>query len=1210
MSTLTPPDILRPTMEELLLPTGHPDHPARYSPTGLTVERRNTVAGLSPFDTVEWEKRDWAIKDSGKIVAEGVYEAPAPMSEVACNTAASKYARKTQVPQYNETTGEVIREDDGSPVLGRETSFKQTTARIANAFMFWGQSGGYFASAEDALAFRDEMLYLLIHQRAANNSPVWFNVGTYEAYGIVENGEGNVYFDPEAGEVVASPHKYFRAAVNACYILQAHDTLVDSAVGSETGKSIFGTMMNEARLFKAGSGAGANWSAIRAKGEPLTGGGTSSGVISFLKVIDAAAGSIKSGGTTRRAAKMVVLDADHPEVETYIQLKVREEEKIPFLEAAGYSLDWRDQDNGAYAQVNFQNANHTVSLPAGFMQAVAEDGDWDLVARKATDDDGKPLVMKTIKARQLYDDIAQAAWRCADPGLHHNDIMNDWHTAPNDGPIRGSNPCSEYLFLDDTACNLASLRLTGWWDPQTGFDADGFVHASRLFTIGLEIAVHMSHYPSAEVARKSHQHRTLGLGICDIGGLLMRSAIPYDSDKGRAVSASIQALQTSVAYAASAEMAAAIGPCEGFGRNREPMLRVLSNHRRAAHGSRAPETGAAGFSGLSVLPQVIDHANLDDTPFSGLSDMVLEASDAMVAKVTEHGARNMQTTVTAPTGTIGILMGADTTGPEPHYSFLTYKKLDGGGTAIFVNVGVSAALAYLGYTPAQVKDVETHIIGTRTVYGNGPINNNTLAGKGVPQSVINAIDEQVKASLDLRMATGMWMLDSPEGREFAAAKGITGASGSFIDELFDPATVDAASKLICGHLNITHAPHIDPDHLPIFEVADAGGEDGRSLSWSGHVKMLGATAPFLSGAASKTINLPADATVDDIRDAHLLCYEQGVKAVAVYRDGSKMSQPLSSQAKKALSGESDEAEQVDPYAAVAEAIRSGQAPIGRVDELRELLDIGVAAASDTMSADEFANALDAKDKHALRELIAQLGEIPEGMSPAGFYDGKAPRKFRMPAVRSSVTEKFRIGDQDVFLTHGAYPDGTCGEFFLKLSKEGGTTEGLVSMLATVASMALQRGVPLEEIVNKFLGQRFEPAGMVVGHPNVKMAASILDAVGRILAFRYLHKEAGDRWAKIVHVAEDPFVAVPTAWQPGLTLDLGADKDALPAASVPVSVVESVQQAQPVLPLDGDAPEAGSLQMGGKYCHSCGDYAMFPNGACDVCRSCSATSGCS
>lgn len=1213
MSTLTPTDVIRPSLDELLLPVGHPDHPPVYdAEKGMRVPRRNTVAGVSPFESATWVSKPWQIFDKGRVVAEGDYEVPEDMAATAVSITASKYARKTLVPQYDLVTGELLHDDDGQVVLGRETSLKMTVARIANAFMFWGQSGGYFASAEDAAAFRDEMLYLLIHQKAANNSPVWFNVGVFEAYGIRESASGNVYYDPELDEVVASPHRYFRAAVNACFITGPNDTLVDNAVGSMTEKSIFGNIMDEARLFKDGSGAGANWSMVRAAGEPLTGGGTSSGVISFLKVADVAAGSIKSGGTTRRAAKMVVLDADHPEVREFIGLKVESERMIPFLEAAGYPIAWNDP-KGAYAQVPWQNANHTVSVSHDFMDAVRTDGSIDLTARRAVGEDGKPLVMDTIRARELWDDIAAAAWECADPGLHFNGTMNDWATAPNDGPIRGSNPCSEYLHVDNTACNLASLRLTGWWDPATGFDTDGFAHASRVYTIGLEIAVHMSHYPAAQVAFNSYEHRTLGLGICDIGGLLMRSGIGYDSDEGRNVSAAIQALQNAVAYETSAEMARALGPCRAYERNTAEMQRVLRNHRRAAYGSLAADRAVDDYEGLTVTPRGIDHDVLSRTPFDDLSAAAIDANDRMVDAVAAHGARNMQATVTAPTGTIGMFMGADTTGPEPLYSFVAFKTLAGGGAVKLTDVAVSAGLTYLGYTPAQVADVEVHIAGTGTLDGDQPVNSRSLAAAGVPADVIAAVEAGLANAMDLRGAFGPWLLTDAE--EFVAAKGITSATGSWLDDLgFTAEEIDTSSKRICGHHNITHAPHVSEEHKAIFLVADAGGEDGRSLGWQGHVRMLGATAPFLSGAASKTVNLPGDATVDDIRECHQLAYELGVKAIAVYRDGSKYSQPLSSAGtvkhKPTIVVDGDRkvgtapvvepaaAPEVpsDPFAAVVEAITSGGAPIGRVEELRELLDLGSESVG--LSADEFARALDAKDKHALKELLAQLGDIPEGMSPQGFYEGRSPRKFRMPSVRASVTEKFTIGGQDVFLTHGAYPDGTCGEFFLKLSKEGGTTEGLTSMLATVASMALQRGVPLKEIVDKFVGQRFEPSGIVAGHPNLKMASSILDAVGRILAFRYLNGDGA--FEKYVQVQEDPFVSAPTAWQPGLALDSGpAPQPAAQPAAAQGSLLE----------VGGEAPDASKM-LGGKTCHECGFDAMFPNGVCDVCRHCGSTSGCS
>ncbi len=1136
-----------------MLPTSHPAYPPVYRDGALNFDRRWTKAGENPLDDFTYTYHDVIISDLGGAVAfemTGV-EVPDFWDALSAKILASKYLRKTGIPQ-RDADGEIVRDAEGNVVTGPETSAKQAVSRLANAFMFYGQRNGYFASEDDAVAYRDELAHMIMRQAGASNSPVWFNVGLWEAYEIVEDPEGNSYFDANLGQVVPSPHKYQRASVNACFIQSVEDQLVGDM-------SIFDLMEREARLFKGGSGSGSNFSKIRAKGEGLTGGGRSSGMMSFLRVIDQAAGSIKSGGTTRRAAKMVIVDGDHPEIEEFIWCKANEEKKIPHLEAAGYSTAWNDP-NGAYAQVFFQNANHSVRISRGFMDTVRRGGDWDLKARR----DGE--VIKTIPARKLWEDIAQAAWQCADPGIQFDDIINDWATAPNDGPIRGTNPCSEYIHNDDTACNLASMNLVKFWDQEAQkFDVDGFRFATRVWTTTLELAVVMSHYPSPAVAKNSYEHRTLGLGYCNVGALLMRAGLPYDSDAGRAVMGAITSVMHSSAYATSAEMASVAGPCIAYQRNVEPMHKVLRNHRRAAYGSRAREASLGAYEGLDVAPQEIDHRVLRETTFAELSDIVLQTADEMVESVARNGARNMQATVLAPTGTIGLLMGADTTGVEPAFSLVAFKTLAGGGSVKIVNNSVRPALEALGYDAAQQRDIVKHIIGTGTLMGETPVNLQSLQAKGVPNAVLETIESQLASSMDLAGAFHPFVLDqSDAGRDFAAKLEISDDAFTFLDRLgFTPEEILVSSLVICGHQNVERAPHMRPSDVAVFDTANEGGTGTRSIHWSGHVKALGATAPFLSGAASKTINMPNSALLDDVRDAHELSYQQGVKCVAIYRDGSKLSQPLSSKTKEAE----------------AEA---------------EIADDGIMDLSDD----------------TIRELLAAAGNVPDGMSPTQFYANRRPSKFRLPSVRSSVTEKFSIGGQDVFLTHGQYADGSLGEIFLKLSKEGGTLEGLCAAFATSISMGLQRGVPLEEYVSKFRMHKFEPAGVVSGHPNLKMAQSILDAVFRILSYRYLNDEHA------VQNPADPLQRPPMGWQTSFPMDT----DAAPAVPQPSALDEAAAQREVDLAKLTEAAEeyanrrpdaAGGTDFGfsTETCSDCGGR-MYPNGACHICRDCGATSGCS
>ena len=1004
---------------------------ARSRSAGLRIARRFTTPG-DPFAGIDFVRRESRIvQPDGTVVFEMLdVEVPSTWDQVATDILASKYLRKAGVPQYDEA-GEPLVDDEGFPVLGPERSARQVALRLANAWRTWGERGDYFAEAADAEAYRDEMAYMIITQMGAPNSPQWFNSGLFETYGLVEDPEGNFYWDPELCEAVESSHKYERSAANACFIMRVEDTLVGE-------HSIMRHVEDSARLFKAGSGVGANYSTIRESGAALTAGGSSSGLMSFLRVHDRAAGAIKSGGTTRRAAKMVIVDADHPDVEEFIWCKVLEERKVAALVAAGYSSDYNGE---AYDTVSFQNANHTVRLPAGFLDAVAADAEWELTARR----DGS--VVRTVQARELWNTIALAAWQCADPGLQFDDIINDWNTVADTERLRGTNPCSEYIHVDNTACNLASLNLVRFWDDDTRtFDIHGFLHAVRLWTITLEITVSMSHYPTALIAERSYRHRTLGLGYANMGALLMRAGLAYDSDQARAAMGAISALLTDQAYTTSAEMASAVGPCAEFAPNRRSMLRVLRNHRRAAYGSLAARHGIGDYEELHVRPQEIDHLTLAHTPFAGLSDEVLVAANNMVTAAESNGLRNAQVTVIAPTGTIGLVMGCDTTGVEPDFALVKMKKLAGGGYMQIVNQSVPQALATLGYDEDAVARILTWVLGSKTIDGASPMNAASLQEAGFTVTEIDAVRHGVAAVADLTWAFSPYTIGEAAYDRFAVDPTL-GGHALLTAAGFSAEDITASSKEICGHLTVEGCPDLRTEHLSVFDCAVECGDGTRVIHWSGHVKALAAVQPHVSGAISKTINMPNEVTPDEVAEAHEMAYRLGVKCVAIYRDGSKLSQPLNSAKSSGTDGTGDE-------------------PV----------------------------------VHVTREITA-------GMSPSEFYNGDTPPRFKLPNMRFGPTWRIEVGGEELYLRAGEYPDGTLGELFVDWGKTGSTLRGITSALSIALSQALQHGVPLERVVKALRGHTFEPRGVVSGHDNVKMASSVVDAIVRVLGYYYLGDES-------------------------------------------------------------------------------------------------------
>jgi len=984
------------------------------SATGLRITRQFTKPGEDPHDAVMWGTRDSRITNpDGSIVFEMLdAEVPLSWSQVAADIMVSKYFRKAGVPQVDEN---------------------QVIKRLTSTWRWWGERYGYFGSEADAEAFEDELAYMLVTQMAAPNSPQWFNTGLNHSYGITGPPQGFWYVDPDTGRLTASEDSYSRPAPHACFIQSIEDDLVNEG-------GIMDLWVKEARLFKYGAGTGTNFSHLRAENEPLSGGGRSSGVMSFLRIGDRAAGAIKSGGTTRRAAKMVILDIDHPDIEAFINWKKEEERKVRILIDAGYPSDFNGE---AYQTVSGQNSNNSVRVSSEFVQSVVDDGDWDLIGRINGN------VMKTIKARDLWGQVAEAAWECADPGIQFDTTINDWHTSPAGGAIRASNPCSEYMFIDNTACNLASLNLVAFYDDDTGnFDIEAYKHAIRLWTMVLDISVTMAQFPSEDIAQGSYDYRTLGLGYANLGSLLMRSGIPYDSDDGRAITGALTSVLTGDAYAASAEMASVLGPFPRYDENREAMSRVMRNHRRAAY-----DSDASAFEGLSASVMGID---ADHCP-PALLDAARKSWDTAVEVGEQHGYRNAQATVLAPTGTIGLLMDCDTTGVEPDFALVKFKKLAGGGFFKIANQSIDPALSVLGYDQDQRREIVRYVVGSNTLEGAPHINRESLSERGLTGPEIDTIEETLPGVFELSHAFSVYgvggealeRLGFKEEEYYSPDFDLLGALG------YNATQVEEANDIICGHQTIEGAPHLADDHLAVFDCANRNGKHGRRfIHYIGHIKAMAAAQPFISGAISKTINMPNEVSSEDIEEAYMMSWELGLKAVALYRDGSKASQPLSS----ATSGEGDNLES------------------------------------------EPAELNDAIDQEA--RLVAG---IQNEVSPSQAYHGVTRPRFMLPARRHGWTQEARIGGHKVFLRTGEYDDGTLGELFIDLAKEGATLRGILSCFAIAVSKGLQYGVPLEEFVDTFTFHTFEPRGLVEGHPNIKMANSIVDYVFRSLGLEYLDR---------------------------------------------------------------------------------------------------------
>jgi ribonucleoside-diphosphate reductase alpha chain len=1099
---------------------------------GLTFRRQYTRDGVSPYDMFEYDYRTSVIRNpSGEKVFEMTnVEVPKHWSQIATDILAQKYFRKAGVPQ-----------PDGS--LGRETSIKQVAHRLADCWRSWGARYGYFGSEQDAQVFYDELVYSILQQSCAPNSPQWFNTGLYNSYGIDGKAQGHYFVDPETGKLERSKNAYERPQPHACFILSVEDDLVNDG-------GIMDLWVREARIFKYGSGVGTNYSNIRAEGEKLSGGGTSSGLMSFLKIGDRAAGAIKSGGTTRRAAKMVCLDLDHPEVIDFIDWKVEEEKKVAALIAAGYSSDYEGE---AYRTVSGQNSNNSVRIPNEFFRRLTNNEDWEMTARSTGQ------VMRKVPAREIWEKIAYAAWRCADPGTQYDTTINEWHTCPEGGRIRASNPCSEYMFLDNTACNLASLNLRRFFNEDNNtFDVEGFEYMVRLWTVVLEISVLMAQFPSPEVAQLSYDYRTLGLGFANLGSMLMVSGIPYDSEEARAIGGAITAIMNGIAYKTSAEMAQHLGAFPRFAENREHMLRVMRNHRAAAYDA------SDAYEGLEIKPVGINAKYCPDY----LLKAATKAWDEAVQLGEKYGYRNAQATVIAPTGTIGLVMDCDTTGIEPDFALVKFKKLSGGGYFKIINQSIPTALKNLGYKPEEIDAIVKYAKGHGSFAGAPYINHQSLSEKGFIAEELKKLDTAVESAFEIGFVFNVYTL----GEECLQRLGFKpeqyyDPEFSLLHELgFNDEEIEAANDYVCGTMMIEGAPYLKPEHLPVFDCANKCGRKGeRFIHAHGHIRMMGAVQPFISGAISKTINLPNEATVEEIKDCYYLSWQLGLKACALYRDGSKLSQPLSNKSDKKKKG-TDDGEKAEEQVSINAGNIVDLSQL-TVDELLEEVNKRVQASPDT-------------------QLKRQLSRIVE-------------RK-QLPAKRRGYTYKGKVGGQPLFLRTGEYGDGTLGEIFIDMAKEGATMRSLLNSFAIAVSVGLQYGVPLEEYVDKFIFTRFEPSG-VVEHPNIKTATSVLDYIFRVLAYEYLDRD------DLVHVPDQDRSHhhdddAKSSQQQLSQVRITAPSK--PAKEVKVSAVKPAVAA-----VSADTKKLMGTSADAPACRNCGNITLR-NGTCYMCPNCGTTTGCS
>lgn len=1151
------------------------DNDFKYSPEGLRFPRLFTKDGVSPYDMFTYELRSSVIREpSGKVVFEmKEVEVPNTWSQVATDILAQKYFRKAGVPQYNaDGTPQLTAE--GKPVLGPEHSMKQVAHRLAGTWRYWGEKYGYFATPQDAAVFYDELVFMLISQRVAPNSPQWFNTGLYWAYGINGPAQGHYYVNPDNGVLTASTDSYTHPQPHACFIQAVKDDLVNEG-------GIMDLWIREARLFKYGSGTGTNFSNLRGSGEKLSGGGSSSGLMSFLKIGDRAAGAIKSGGTTRRAAKMVVLNIDHPDIEEFIDWKVKEERKVAALIAGGYDAAYEGE---AYQTVSGQNSNNSVRVSQEFLEALENEKDWNLLGRI-----GKKVI-KTVPARQLWDKIASAAWACADPGLQFDTTINDWHTSPKSGRINASNPCSEYMFLDDTACNLASINLGYYYNTDTfSFDVDAFAYTTRMWTVVLEISILMAQFPSKEIAQNSYFFRTLGLGYANIGSVLMTAGIPYDSPEAMAFAASITAILTAESYATSAEMAKFLGTFTGYEINREDMLRVMRNHRRAAFDAPHEE-----YESLAIKPMGI---NPEHVP-AYLLVAARESWNKAIEMGEKYGYRNAQTTLLAPTGTIGLLMDCATTGVEPDFALVKFKKLAGGGYFKIVNESVPVALHVLGYSENQVNDIINYLRGHATLKNAPHINHTTLKEKGLTVEEMEKIEKSLAMVFELAFAFNVWTLgeDCLKRLGFSSEE-YNDPNFNLLSALgFTSEQIGAANEFVCGAMTIEGAPHLRKEHYAVFDTANKNGKKGqRYIHFLGHIRMMAAVQPFLSGAISKTINMPHEATLDDVKTAYVASWKLGLKAMALYRDGSKMSQPLSAKSDKKKTEETTESKTVVMEDKKISAESVEEVKISVKEEVHKTY------------------SLSSQNESVINQMVADAQALIK-YNHDGTIQGNRiyvhGEQRKMPYKRTGITIKTKIAGQSLFLRTGEYPDGRLGEIFIDMHKEGAAFRSMLNLFAISISTGLQYGVPLEEYVEKFTFTRFEPSG-ITDHPNIKFCTSIIDFVFRVLGMEYLGRT--------------DFVQVkPTGIQKNKAQQMEqiaeklSGQHAMPLVEKKVENSHTAQATLPSMPKEEVNPDASvdavGKQLSGMMgdappCGTCG-HITIRNGACYKCLNCGSTTGCS
>ncbi|MBS1720113.1 MAG: vitamin B12-dependent ribonucleotide reductase [Armatimonadetes bacterium] len=1244
----------------------------------MKISRIFTKSGQSPYAGIQFEPRRSEIRnpDGSTVFLMEDVMVPSHWSQVATDILAQKYFRKAGL-KVGEVHGREYAPHDAAhlvPKVESETDSRQVFHRLAGCWRFWGEQNGYFDSAEDAQAFYDEMVHMLAMQHAAPNSPQWFNTGLHFAYGIEGVPQGHYYVDPKTNELNRSKNAYERPQPHACFILSVKDDLVNEG-------GIMDLWTREARIFKYGSGVGTNFSKLRGEGERLSGGGKSSGLMSFLKVGDRSAGAIKSGGTTRRAAKMVCLDVDHPDIEEFVNWKVKEEQKVAALvtgstlnnhhlnavvracwtnpagelvEPAGKAgapyanprenshlrtaiaeakvafvplnyiqraiqlatngataIHFPVYDTGyeseAYVTVAGQNSNNSVRVSNEFFFAVEGNKDWQLKARTTKN------AVKTVAARELWDQICEAAWQSADPGLQYDSTINEWHTCPMDGRINASNPCSEYMFLDDTACNLASINLVRFYDETTGkFDLAAYKHAIRLWTAVLEISVLMAQFPSPSIARLSYDFRTLGLGYANLGALLMQMGIPYDSHEGFAFTGAITAILGGESYATSAEMAAKHGPFPSYERNKDSMLRVVRNHRRAAY--NAPKDD---YEGLTIFPVGIAQLYAP----SEMLEAAREAWDRAYKLGEQYGYRNAQVTVLAPTGTIGLIMDCDTTGIEPDFALVKFKKLAGGGYFKIINQSIPPALRKLGYTAAQIESIVRYVVGAKTLKGAPGVNHDTLRERGFTAEALAKVEAGLENAFELKFAFNRFSLGDDFCRDVLGFtdEQLNDWSFDMLQALgFTRGEIEAANEYVCGTMTIEGAPELKPEHLPIFDCANKCGRKGtRYISAEGHIRQMAAAQPFLSGAISKTINLPAEATIDDIARAYWLSWTLCLKANALYRDGSKLSQPLNASAD-------------DSAAAILEATLENSESV----QLEGSLEPVMAAAPLTV-------------EQAAAKLV---------------YRYIAKRR-SLPARRKGYTQKARVGGHKVYLRTGEFEDGSLGEIFVDMHREGAAFRSLMNCFAIAVSLGLQYGVPLEEFVEAFTFTRFEPNGVVGGHDNIKMATSVIDYIFRELAMSYLGRydlvqvkpedlrsDTVGRPSQIPDFDDEEEMGELQGAAPGVTREdhtttafnrafgEGEGQSPLPfspsdnmAVGSPTWVIEEenrrkasaskliegatldgvrVASTQVIDQTTAKIQEARLKGYEGDPCGSCGSFTLVRNGVCLKCVSCGETSGCS